>query len=227
MGRICEVPQSERPREKAVRYGIGTLSSRELLAVIIGAGTKGQSALETADLLLRRAEGVKGLPKLMLGDLEEVRGIRRARALQLQACFELARRITAEEVMAQPAIDGPEDLLNWLKTQIGLSTQEEMLAVYLSSSSHVIAFRTLFRGTMKESTVSAYEIIRGALSCHANRILLVHNHPGGTLQVSSADIAFTRKAAAACRLLDILLIDHVIVTDSRMLSLRAQGLLKD
>ena len=131
MGIIRELPTMEKPREKALQFGIRTLSNRELLSILLRHGAKGYSALEVADLIIEKAGGVAGIEKMELIDLQSVPGIQEVKALELKACFELARRASFEYVQNINLMDNPEKISKWLNREIGSLLQENFLVIYL------------------------------------------------------------------------------------------------
>ncbi|MCH4206845.1 MAG: DNA repair protein RadC [Solobacterium sp.] len=222
---IKDLPVEERPREKGLREGIEELSSRELLAVLLRSGTKGQSVLETADQVIEKAGGVQNLNALSIQQLSEIKGIQKVKALELQASFELARRIYDGRMKQRNVMKRPDDFGIYLRQKIGASHQEEVLAVYLNLSHEIIDSEILFRGTAETSLISPYEILQGALLRHSKRLVIAHNHPSGSCEPSDLDIANTLKLARAAELMDIVLLDHVIVTMQDCFSFHQAGFL--
>lgn len=223
MSLIREVPPNERPREKALRYGIESLSNRELLALLLRTGIPGKSVFEVADELLDRANGIGGLAKLDQGDLCAVPGISTVKSLELQASIELSKRISYSEALEHDAIKEPETIVRWLKQTIGVKRQEHFLVIFLDNANHIISSRVLFVGTINSSIVSPREIIREALIQSAVRLVLVHNHPSGNLEPSREDIAITKKIMEAAKLVDIEVLDHLIVSHNQFLSMGERG----
>lgn len=223
---IKDIPTFERPREKAMRYGVSQLSSRELIALLLRCGVKGQSVFDTADELLYKAGGVKGLARLPISEMVKIRGISKVKAIELHACFELATRIAYEEVLESDVMDEPLKIIRFLKLKIGSLQQETFLTLYLDHAHHIIQIESLFLGTVKQSVVSTREIFVYALQYSASKIILVHNHPSGTLYPSDADIMFTKKVIEAGKLLDIIVLDHLIITQNGYFSFQKEGLIK-
>lgn len=227
MGMISEMPASEKPREKALKYGIRTLSARELLAIVLRSGTKGCSVLETADELLKMADGISGLTRLSVQEICCIKGISKVKALELQACFEVSRRAMAEQVYDVDVVDHPEKLIRWLQADIGTSMQEKFMVVYLDNSHRILSCRTLFTGTINTASVYPREIFREALLLYSTDIMLVHNHPSGELSPSMADLNLTDRLLQAGRLMGIRVLDHLIITRSGYLSFAGECILGD
>ena len=227
MAMIKEMPGSERPQEKALLYGVRALSNRELLAVILRSGASGQSVLETADMLLARADGIAGISRMSLNEICEIRGISKVRALQIKACFELPRRIAYEEVQQNEFLNNTEEIAKWLIHEIGASLQEEVYGIYLDAHRRIVHSRILFIGTLDKSQVYPREVFRDAIIHNSKRIIIAHNHPFGTLVPSEADMEFTSELIELGRMLDIVIDDHFIVTQKGWISFKEDGLLKE
>ncbi len=225
--RLKNLPESERPREKAMVHGIRSLSSRELLAILIRSGIRGTSALDAADQLLQKSGGMNGLLKLSRYDMKQIPGISEVKALELEACLELSRRISYEQAAEADVVRSPEGLYDWLKKEIGGGDQEKFMAIFLDQANHILSARTLFIGTVNSSMVSPREVFREALLQGAVNVMVVHNHPGGTLAPSKADLDATARIIEAGRMMGIPVLDHLIVTNQGVYSFRREGLLPD
>lgn len=225
MALVREIPFDERPREKAMSFGVKTLTNVELLAILIRNGYQGYSSLKIAEELLKKANGIGGLTKLSNHELTSIKGIKKIKALELVACIELARRISYEDVKKKDVIKDPSNLIEWLKNEIGSETQENFLVVYLNVKNHVITYRILFKGTLDCSLVHPREIFKEALLHSSSKILLVHNHPSSDIEPSIADIEMTQQIVECGDMMGIIVLDHIIVSNHSHLSFRAKGLL--
>ena len=143
---INDIPEKDKPREKALRYGMNVLSAKELLAVLLRNGYKGKSVLEVAEELLHKAGGIQGIPKLSIQELCSVKGIHTAKALELKACFELGRRISFETVMDENVMKHQEELVRWIQNEIGSSLQEQFMVIFLDHFNRIKAHQILFTG---------------------------------------------------------------------------------
>ena len=222
---IKEMPMSERPREKAWRYGVESLSTRELLALLIRCGIKGRSALEVADALLKKTNGLNGIAESTIHELVKVPGISKTKALEIKACLELAKRIGYETALQQNVISSPKDMVSWLQLEIGASQQEVFLVVFLNTAHHILSYEILFKGTINMSMVSAREVFQEALLRNAAAIILVHNHPSGEITPSKEDLFTTFKMIELGEMMDLPVLDHIIVSKNRYFSLKHAGLL--
>ena len=226
MAKINDLPESERPREKGLRDGVENLANRELLALLLRSGRPGMSVLEVADEVLIRAGGIQGLARLDHQELCRIPGISDSKALELEAGLELAGRIIREQAAGRNIVKEPEQLVNWLQMTMGSQRQEHFMVVYLDTALHILASRILFIGTLDASMVSPREILREALLQSAAGIILVHNHPSGSLQPSDADRRMTDKIMAAAELMDVQVLDHLIVSRDGCLSMKREGMMK-
>lgn len=223
--KVKELQEMQRPREHALRSGIKTLHDRELLALLIRNGTKRNSALEVADALLQQMEHLGELATADLGVLMQIDGIKEAKALELQAAFELGRRIAFEKITQIQEISSPDDILHWLYQQIGFEKQENFIVLFLNQKNQVESFEVMFTGTMTNASVHPREIYRKALAKGCAKIICVHNHPSGDPQPSEADLTITRAIDECGRLTCIPLVDHIIVAKNSYISFRQKRLI--
>lgn len=225
--KVKELNQNERPREKALRNGVEELSNRDLLAVILGSGTKGVSSLELADQILTQVGTIAALQALTITDLTAFKGIKCAKAISLLAAVELSRRMSEDE-MRQSAvkIEHPKHLVEWLKAKIAYASQEHFVVIYLDHGNCILKHQILFRGSDHASIISAKEIYRLAVVYGASKIIVAHNHPAGSLTPSVQDIQTTQAIVQMGEMMGIHLLDHLIVTKEGYCSLRALNLLK-
>lgn len=219
------MPENQRPREKAQNEGVRSLSNRELLALLIRSGIAGCSSLMIADELLQKSGNLNTLMRLSLQDLRQIRGISHVKSLEIQVVLELGRRISLEQTRQMDVISNPENLVTWLKQEIGNLQQEHFLAIYLDVKNHILDHKILFKGTLDASIVHPREVFKEALAVSAARFLAVHNHPSGDLNPSGADLIITEKLQRGGKMLGIELLDHLIVSSSEFYSFRAHGLL--
>ncbi len=222
--KLQEIDPQERPREKALRHGIESLSNRELLAVLLQSGTRQKSALDLADDVLRQCKTLDKLMQMDPRDLMHLHGIKEVRAIQLFAGIELAKRIQSQQV-ERYVVHTAEDLIGWLQLCYGHEQQEHFIAVYLNQRNCIIHHQVLFLGTLQASTVHPREIFKEALRYSASSIICVHNHPGGDPTPSLADRNVTRHIAQSGEMIGIPLLDHLIIAQQAWFSFRQSGLL--
>lgn len=219
------MPETERPRERALRYGLPALSNRELLAIVIRHGNGQGSALDIADRILNESGGLMNLAQMSLEELIRIKGMKKAKGLELLACLELGRRMSLETCYKKDIVENFEDLVHWLKLEIGLDDQEQFLVLYLDVRNQILHHEVLFKGTLDRSLVYPREIFKRALQVSGARIIAVHNHPSGNPEPSSEDVLITDQLAEIGHLMNIELLDHVIVSKNKAFSFRQAGLL--
>lgn len=218
--KISEIPKELRPREKAMQTGVSSLSDRELLALFIRFGTKKKSALDVADLVIKQAGSLSGLNRVRFEKLIEIEGIRDTKAIELLALVEISSRIVQPRQGDYIQIEEPTNLVNWLNLQIGYEKQEYFVAIYLDKQNRLVAHSELFKGTLDRSVVHPREIFKDAVRYSASRIILVHNHPSGSLSPSESDVLTTELLVDAGNMLGVHVLDHLIVSEGGYVSLR-------
>ena len=221
--RIAELPPALRPREKMLARGAAALTQAELLALVIGSGTRDESVLRLATRILRRHR-LEALPEVTLAQWRDTPGIGTAVACRFVAAFELARRLRQEEERDPPKVCRPRDA--WaLVPELRRARKEHLVAIYLDAQSRLIARETLTIGSLNTTRTHPREILQPAIECLALGFVLVHNHPSGSLTPSVDDVEFTRSVRQAGDLIGIDLYDHVIVSARGFVSLKEKGLL--
>jgi DNA repair protein RadC len=224
---ITDWPAAERPRERLLAHGSTVLSDAELLAIFLRVGVRGKSAVDLARELLDRFDG--SLTRLSHADvhgLAALPGMGPAKATQLVAVLELARRALAEEIRSGDLLSSPEAVRNWLRLRLGALPHEVFCALWLDSQNRLIAFEELFRGTLTRTSVYPREVVKRALACNASAAVFAHNHPSGVAEPSGADDILTRSLKQGLALVDVKLLDHFIVAgQSAPVSFAERGLL--
>jgi DNA repair protein RadC len=215
----------DRPREKLVRAGVGSLGDNELVAILLGTGTKGRNALTVAQDVLQLAGGVNGLPQLRLDDLLCVSGVGAPRAARVLAAVELGRRaVTAGNDRMR--FLKPADIGRYLLPLYGGHREERFGIMMLDSKCGLIRAEVVSVGTVDASIAHPRDIFRLAALASAFSIALFHNHPSGDPTPSQDDVGLTTRMVAAGELMGIEVIDHVILGAGRWFSFRAAGLLR-
>lgn len=226
-GTIREWPRMERPRERLSALRPDALATRELLAIVLGSGASGRSALDLASDLLEQFGGsLRRLGGAEPRALEAIVGVGPARAATITAAFELGRRLASEPGRREPRIRGPRDAHRRLGPLLRDCRQEEFWALYLDTQNRVLSQIRLTVGLLNSSLVHPREVFAPALEHAAASLLLVHNHPSGDPEPSPEDTRVTRQLVESGELLGIPVRDHVILGDGRYVSLMERGLLK-
>jgi DNA repair protein RadC len=216
---IREWPVRERPRERLSTAGAAALATRELLAILIGSGREGSSAVDIAGELLRTADGsLRRLAVSAPAELGAVRGVGPAVAARVSAALELGRRLAREGPVERSRIGGPRDVYDRCAPALRDLKQEEFHVLLLNTQNAVVRELVITRGTLDTSLVHPREVFRAAITECAAAVVLVHNHPSGDPTPSAEDRAVTMQLAQAGKLLGIAVLDHVIVGDGRYVS---------
>jgi len=223
---IKQWPQSERPRERLLAQGAQRLSDAELLAIILGSGQRGCSAVDQARRALAAFGGLKSLMHANLAAHKSHKsGFGPARFAALQAAQELARRLLGSAIERGTELNTPQALGDFFKLSLAQSPTEVFAVLALDLKLRKIAYAELFQGTIDRAPVYTGEVVRFALKHHAYAIVLAHNHPSGVAEPSACDVKMTLRLRDALALVDVRLIDHFIVGDSVPTSLVQRGLL--
>ncbi len=223
MSAIRDLAPDDRPREKLLRHGASALGDNELVALVIGHGTRGNGALTLANDLLSECGGLHGLTRSTCDDLARVSGIGRARAAQIVAAVELGRRTLAHAPSARVRIKGPREAADYLMPRFGGRAVEQFGVLLLDSRHRVMRSAILAVGTLNSSAVLPREVFREAAIGGAAAIVVFHNHPSGDPAPSAEDAELTRRLAAAGALMGIDVVDHVILGDARYCSFKESG----
>ena len=213
----------DRPREKLDRLGAAGLGDNELLAIIVGHGSRQISALDVANLVLDAAAGVHGLTRASRDELGRVKGVGAAKAAQILAAVELGRRTLSRTPGDRVQFDGPEDVAAYLMPQYGSRSVEHFGIVLLDTKHRVLRTRVLSVGTLDASLVHPREVFREATLGGAAAIVLFHNHPSGDPVPSGDDVALTTRLVRAGDLMGVDVIDHIIVADACYCSFKETG----
>ncbi len=221
---IKDIQLDERPRERLMAYGAASLSTTELLAIIINVGIVGESVTSLSQRLLTEQGGLAGLLKLDVTELAQVRGIGPAKATKIKAALEMGRRLAATSTDERPRIESPEDVVRIVGVEMSALDQEQLRVLLLDTKHGVLATRTVYQGSANQAIVRVGELFRDAIRHAAVAVVLVHNHPSGDPTPSSADISMTAEVVEAGKLLDITVIDHIIIGHGRHSSLKRLGL---
>lgn len=209
---MLNCPVEERPREKAIYYGIETLSNQELVAVILRTGNKEMSVLNLAQFLLDEIGGFQELKDIDYQRLIQIKGIKQAKAIELMACIELAKRMQSKQSIKN-RIRQPKDAYDYIKNKLMFEKQEKVVLLCLNNHLEIVQDKLLFIGSGDVSLLETKEVFQYTLRSGCNRIILIHNHPSGNPKPSHEDQEITRKIEMMAKHLDIEFIDHIIIGD--------------
>ena len=222
---ITDWPSEQRPRERLLARGPAPLSDAELVALFLRTGVAGKSAVALAQELLERFGGLRGLLGADHRAFRRVKGFGDAKAAQLAAILELARRCLGEEMRAGTALTSPGAVRDYLRLALGNREHEVFAALFLDAQHRVVAAEELFRGTLTQTSVYPREVVKAALRANAAAVIFAHNHPSGIAEPSRADELLTRALKDALALVEVKLLDHFIVAGCQTLSFAERGLL--
>lgn len=216
--------EDDRPREKLVLKGKGALSDAELLAVVLGSGSRNQSAVELAPELLRHAENDLALfSKLSIHDLKKFKGVGEAKAVGVIAALELGRRRKDMEVKSKVKITSSQIIYDHMRSYLLDLQHEEFYAVLLNRANEIIRCKQISIGGLSGTVADGKVIFKAALDFGAHALILVHNHPSGQLKPSDADRNLTKKMVEFGKYIDLPVLDHLIFTDNGYFSFADNG----
>lgn len=216
--------EDDRPREKLALKGKSVLSDAELLAILIGSGSKNESAVALCKRILASVNNnLNALGKLSIQQLSEFKGIGEAKAISIIAALELGRRRKNEEVKELTKVTSSKSIFDMMQPLIGELPYEEFWVLFLNNNMKVLHKSQLSKGGITGTVVDLRLVFKLALEQNATSIVLVHNHPSGSLQPSTADFEITKKIEIAGKTLDISVIDHLIITETDYYSFKDEG----
>jgi len=221
---IADWPESERPRERLLAQGAGSLSDAELVAVLLRTGVRGKSAVDLGRELIERFHGLGGLFE-RIGGRDVVKGLGAAKRAQFAAAIELARRCLAEQMKKRSALTSPGAVRDYLRLALAAKPHEVFVCIWLDAQHRVIDCVEAFRGTLTQTSVYPREIVKAALAANAAAVIFAHNHPSGAAQPSQADELLTRNLKEALALVEVKVLDHFIVAGNQAISFAERGLL--
>ena len=220
---MTQAAARDRPREKLGRLGAAALGDNELLALVLGSGTRRAGALALANLVLDAAGGIHALAASNGGELRQVPGVGEARAAQVLAAIELGRRTLLRPPADRPQLLTPREVGMYLLPEFGARPVEQFGIVLLDAKHRPLRTAVLTVGTLDRSVVHPREVFREAASARAAGIVLFHNHPSGDPTPSADDVLLTKRLVAAGELMGIDVLDHLVLTATRFVSLRELG----
>lgn len=223
---IKEWAEDDRPREKLLMKGRHALSDAELLAILIGSGTRDETAVDLGKRILAAAgDNLAELSRLSITDLMKMKGIGPARAILITAALEMGKRRNECETLVKDKISCSRDAWELFRSAMGDQPYEEFWILILNKANRVMRKCCISEGGISGTVVDPKKIFKIALDHHASSIILGHNHPSGNIQPSEADQKITRKVRDSGSLLDIAVLDHIIVGDGNYFSFADEGLI--
>ena len=222
--KIKDFPSTERPRERLVNYGASVLSDSELLAVILGTGSKGVSVYELSQNLILEFGDLKKIAELGIGELMKFPGIGVAKAIQIKAAAEFGRRIFSErEDFFGKNIKESQDAFSLFSSDFMNLKEEHLFCAYLDIKNKCLSKKLIAKGDLNIVYAKPREILKYALQENAVKLILAHNHPSGDISPSEDDIIFTKRIIEAGKIIGLEFLDHLIISDGKYLSMREKG----
>jgi len=218
-----EWPASERPRERLVANGVRTLTDAELLAILLGTGVAGRTAVDVARAVLAHFGGLNALFTATRDECRAMRGLGQARYAQLQASRELTRRELEEELALADALNSPRAVQDFLRLTLASLPAEVFYVLFLDAQHRLIAAEEMFRGTLTQTSVYPREVVKQALRRNSAAVILAHNHPSGIAEPSRADELLTQALKSALDLVDIKVLDHLVIAGNVAWSFAERG----
>ena len=221
-----DLPAEMRPREKLLTHGAASLTDTELLALLLRTGIPGKSVFVLSQELLARFNGFAGLIHASASELKTFKGLGgTAKRAQLVAVLEIARRALTQELRETTVMNSPKAVKQYLQLELAQLKHEVFAVLFLDAHNRLLSYQPMFRGSLSQTTVYPREVAKTALALGADGVVLAHNHPGGTVRPSQADIDLTRTLSDALALVDVIVRDHIIVAQGRYLSMAEEGLM--
>ncbi|HEX7363882.1 MAG TPA: DNA repair protein RadC [Dehalococcoidia bacterium] len=223
---VHDLPLSDRPRERLFKLGSEALSAQEILELILGRGTKGESVMVTAQKLLSQFGNLKNLASASIEELRQIKGIGPAKAAQIRAAFELSKRL--EDLPGEAAnitVKSPEDVIKTARTLLKGKKKEHFLILCLDTRNHLIKTNVVSIGSLDCSIVHPREVFKEAISSSASSVIFIHNHPSGDPTPSDDDIKMTKRLIEAGEIIGIDVLDHIVICDREHLSMKAKNLI--
>ena len=218
-----EVAPHDRPREKLERLGASALGDNELLALVLGSGSRAQDVLKLSNVVLEQCGGLHGLTRAAAADLRRIRGVGGARAAQVLAAVELGRRTLVRTHADRPQLNTPRQLASYLLPQHGSRPVEQFGIVLLDTKHRLLQIKLVSTGSLDSTVAHPREVFREAIAGRAAAIVLFHNHPSGDPHPSGDDVALTAQLVDAGQVVGIDVLDHLILADQRYYSFMEAG----
>ena len=221
---IQDMTLEERPREKMILNGAGSLTDAELLAILIRTGTKQFNAIQLGKAIIEKADNIRYLQNITIEELESINGIGKTKAVQIKAALELGNRIASYKP-AKYKIKNPWDIYKYYMESLRYQYQEIFKVVLLNTKNEIITDVDISMGTLNSSLVHPREVFREAIRRSSNKIILLHNHPSGNAEPSKEDKSVTNRLKECGELIGIEVIDHIIIGDGIYFSFKENMLI--
>lgn len=223
--KLKDLPEEMFPRERLFQFGPEALTNRDILAILLRTGVKGENVLNLAERLLAETGGLTGFARLTVHELAQLHGLGQAKAAVVKAALEIGRRSVSADPTARPVVNSPQDVAHLVMEEMRYLDREHFRIVSLTTKNHVLGISQISVGSLNSSLVHPRECFKEAIRRSSNAIILLHNHPSGDPTPSQEDIEVTRRLSEGGQILGIEVLDHVIIGDNRYISLKERGIL--
>lgn len=221
---VKELPPGERPRERLIEKGADALAANELLAVLLGSGTKGNSVMQLSQEILSEFGGLKAVSEATLEELQKIKGLGQAKAIQLKAALTLGKRAYGNRYRSRYKIQTPSHAYNYVKDDFLGEKREHLVVILLDIKGYVIKKHVVSIGILSNTLIHPREVFYPAIRHQSASLVLVHNHPSGDPTPSKEDLSVTESLIEAGKLMGIPIQDHIIIGDKGFVSLREVGI---
>jgi len=222
---IKEIPENERPRERFLKYPVHSISTHELIAIILRTGSKQESVIDLSKRVLYKYENLKELSNVSIKELITIKGIGLTKAIELKAAIELGKRVQTENFDSKIKLHSPESIYLYLKDELEMKNQEHFIALFLNTKGQLLKKETLFIGSLNSSLIHPRELFKHAVLNSAASIIVCHNHPSGDPYPSNHDIDITKLLHKNSIMMDIELLDHIIIGKGRYYSFKEKKII--
>ena len=222
---IKSLPIEENPREKAIVNGIESLGNVELLALVLRTGNKDESVIQLAQRLLKEIGGISQLSHICYADLIALKGIKKAKAIELLSVIEMSKRLKQKE--SHESLLSPSDIYDYVKNEMMMLKQEHFVVLCLDIRNRVIKKKTIFIGSLNMSIVTPREVFKEAIGVSSAKMILLHNHPSGDALPSQEDLYLTEQFVKLGEMMAIEIMDHIIIGWNQFYSIKAKQLYYD
>ena len=225
---IKQIPSSERPRERLVKYGAKNLTTEDLIAIILKTGTKDYSSKYLAQQVLKEVKNVTDLKNISLSKLIKINGIGAVKAIEFLAALELGRRVYDEKPLDNNLkCNSANKIFRHFKSELSYLNQEHFYCLYLNNQKKLIDKKLLFKGTLNKSLIHPREIFKEAYLSSAAYIICIHNHPSGNVLPSNEDILVTNSLIRIGKMLGVPILDHIIIGENNYYSFNENDMMGD
>ena len=222
---LLSLPIEDRPRERFLKFGPEVMQTAELIAIILGTGTKDFSVMEISELLISHFQTLEQLAQATVSELMAIKGVGKAKALQINAVFALAKRMTQQGVHFRQKIEHPIHVFRLFKNKFFSEKRECFYAIYLDDKGYILKEMLISIGALTETLVHPREVVYPAIRHQASSVILIHSHPSGEVQPSIEDIETTKTLIKTGQIIGIEVQDHLIIGNNCFFSFKEKSLL--